>query len=232
MSKSAIVLMMTSALLLLPAAAARAGFVFQSGTLSASASASSPPVGNSSNPPNVTMSNFGGSHGATATASGTNGTSVASANINVGAGGSGLFISGNTQIDRNATLNISGNSAAAGNVLFNFTGAATYDTSFSFTGSAGGAFVSIKDAANNIVFQQSKNGPSDPLPPPSAFTLTPGSYTLNFSVSGFPVAFTGGSTSWQFQAVPEPATMSLIAVAAFGLLQRRRRQSSLACARD
>ena len=201
---------------------ARAGFIFTSGNMHATASATSGAVTTSSNPPDQPMFGLFGSHSATTSANGVNGTATSSAGIGSNSVPSNLVLYGNTQVTRSSQLLFNGSSFASGVMNFNFTGAATLGTEFTFTGSAGGASVSIKDAANNTVFSQSKSGPNDPVPPNSTVSFVPGAYTLNWSVSGFPVAFTGGSTFFTWQTVPEPASLALPALPALVLARRRR----------
>jgi len=192
---------------------ARAGFILNSGSLHAEARNGS----GSSEPPDVAITSpFNAVHSASWAGSSAS-ISFGFLNFTGATNPSGIQVGGNT------TVANGGNTSALGTVNFTSSGATTLDTTFNFTGIHGGASITIKDAANNTVFSQSKDNPNFPIPPPSTVTFAPGVYTLSWNIAGFPLTGTGGSTSWTWQAVPEPASLGLLSLLAVMLGQRRRR---------
>jgi hypothetical protein len=204
----------------------RAGFVFDSGNMHASASATSGAVSTSSSPPDKVMSGLGGSHSASALATGPNGTATSFAGIFSSSDASTISLGGNTTITRSQALGFNGASQASLTLSIIVTQSVTFPTHFTFSGNAGGAFVTITDSGSNVIFTQSKGNPNDPVPPDSTVSFVPGTYSVSSGVSGFPVAFTGGSTAFTWQTIPEPASPALLgcAAAASMIVRRRRRE--------
>ena len=218
----------TGLVVLAGASSARAGIAWGTGTLDASASATSSPNSQSFTAPTRSAP---GSISASASANGTNGLQSASVSLQVlitlfspfppGIIPGQLNISGNTSltgIGFPALPGLASGAGASGTI-----GLLVENTSETLTGTMavsdiahGPMSVTIKNSSNVTV--ASFFGPGT-----QNITLAPGAYTISFGVSAQHATGTGGSGTQSFVLTPEPASLALLALASPLLLRRRRR---------
>jgi hypothetical protein len=197
---------------------ARAGIIWNSGSLHAEAHATNPGGTMSSTPADVIMITHTASHSASATAPTT---ASASGSTNCTIGPASLTINASTDFgfgpSSSASASVSGTST--------FTEDATEHLTPSFTASAnrGSGGVTIKDSANNVVASFLSSSP--PVGQPPQVVLAPGVYTVVWNWATQPFVGTGGGSGMNFQLanVPEPTTLTLLAIPAMLLIRRGRR---------
>lgn len=83
--------------------------------------------------------------------------------------------------------------------------------------------VSITDAASQTVFAQQFTVAASSIPGPTNLTLSPGNYTINWSITSGVFGGTSTGADWNWSMVPEPASLSLLAMGAIPLMRRRTR---------
>ena len=193
------------------APAAHAGFMFNSGTLNASASASGTVV--TATP--VTMTSAAGGT-ASASIGGNSGTTTFSMKEWTGVQPKfepALHITGSAQGSS------TGGGSARGIVTFTESATETFNQSTLDAGFYLNVTVTIKNSANQTVADFA----SFATPPTTkSVTLTPDTYTLEWSLNDSVRAGTHGGGNMDFALFPEPTSLALLALPASALVRRRR----------
>jgi hypothetical protein len=193
---------------------ANAALVWTSGTLHAQASAFNGTASASANPPDVILSGPSGSHSATATTPPITVTGSGSTTFNLGP--RSIQITGGTLDYKEPVGSANSSALATGSVSFSETATDILTAYISPNQNFTSESVTIKDALNLTVLSMSSDSSSSPTP----LTLTPGAYTLSWTIGSKYFVGTSGSSTVSF-ILPEPASAATLALFIIPLLLRK-----------